>query len=82
MIDYYFTHGNPSIHERELIKEKWLSNLKEFRKEFEEKAASVTFDLTANPDTSLYAQFTFKDNMAERMDFIRRFQLVYPPKGV
>jgi len=82
MVDYYFINANPSIQERELIKEKWLSNLKEFRKEFEEKAASVTFNLTADPNTSLYAEFTFKNNIEERMDFISRFQMVYPPKGI
>lgn len=79
MISVHFINGNPSNQERESIKENWLKNLNEFRQEFEDKASSLTFNLTANPESDQYAEFGFINDM-ERADFIQRFRTVYPPK--
>lgn len=78
MIDFNFINGNITHQEKEVIKETFLSNLKEFRQEFEQKATGVTINLKADPAIPQFAEFSFGNNVDELVDFISRFQKSYP----
>jgi hypothetical protein len=80
MVTFNFIGGDSTFQERELMKETFLTNIKEFREEFESKEPFVTIDLRKSPTSSTWAEFTFGNDVDGLIDFIRRFQLAYPPK--
>ena len=81
MVDFNFINGNISPQEQEYIKEKFLTNLAEFREEFEGNNPVITIDLSADRNSSKFAQFNFEDKGFDKLtDFVRRFQLAYPAK--
>lgn len=80
MLTWSFIGGNPTIQEQQILKETFLSNLHEFRKEFEENEPFVTVNLKADPNSSNFFEFTFGTGLDKMIDFIRRFQIVYPLK--
>jgi hypothetical protein len=84
MVTWSFIGGNPSILEQNTIKETFLNGLAEFREEFESRKPFVTINLKQPPESPLFANFTFGDSkeVDGLIDFIRRFQLVYPSKGI
>lgn len=80
MIDFNYL-GSATSQQKEEAKESFLAGFKEFRKEFEEKATSVTIDFNEPIDSYKFAIFEFK-LITEKADFINRFQAVYPTKDI